>query len=106
MVCVIFYLALSAPPETPQPFRWFDKLLHFGAFGLLSLLFALPGYKIKLYIRMLGFPFAYGAAIEIMQFFIPEREADILDWSADAIGSLAAFLAVVLLRKLFPGRTN
>jgi VanZ family protein len=85
-----------------------DKLNHFGAYGLLSILLYLNLHfqeKIKILSR---FPAAftvliasiYGLLDEIHQMFVPGRSAEFLDWLADFLGSVTAVLIMgYILRK-------
>ena len=77
-----------------------DKFLHFGAYGLLSVLLYLNLYfqdKIEVLNK---FPATftvliasiYGLLDEIHQMFVPGRSAEFLDWLADFSGSLLAVL--------------
>ena len=86
-----------------------DKFLHFGAYGLLSILLYLNLYfqdKIKILNK---FPATftvliasiYGLLDEIHQMFVPGRSAEFLDWLADFSGSLVAVLITgYLIRRI------
>lgn len=73
-----------------------DKLLHFSAWTLLAFLFfrayreKSPFSQLKNGLLWVSFLSAalYGMSDEIHQHFVPSRTADILDFVADAIGSL------------------
>lgn len=77
-----------------------DKLLHFGAYGLLSVLLHLNMYFQNKFIRLKNSPATftlviasiYGLIDEIHQMFVPGRSAEFLDWVADFSGSLLAVL--------------
>jgi VanZ family protein len=86
-----------------------DKINHFGAYGLLSVLLYLNLYfqdKIKLLNK---FPETftvliasiYGLLDELHQMFVPGRSAEFLDWLADFSGSLVAVLISRYLIKRF-----
>ncbi len=100
----VTYLALTPLPDTLPPFPMFDKLAHLGAFGLLSLLLAIPTamvrvkYAISLLIRLLIIPAIYGAALEIIQPLVSNRTGDPYDFLADLIGSGLAFLLVIAIK--------
>jgi VanZ family protein len=79
-----------------------DKFLHFGAYGLLSVLLYLNFYfqdKIKILNK---FPATftvliastYGLLDEIHQMLVPGRSTEFLDWLADFSGSLVAVLII------------
>ena len=84
-----------------------DKLLHFGAYGLLSgLLFLNLHFQnkfqlLKKYPATLTVLIAssYGFFDEIHQMFVPGRSAEFLDWLADFSGSLLAVLITGYLIK-------
>lgn len=67
-----------------------DKMEHFIAFFLLSLLLNRASSTIHHRIRNVLALLAFGIFIEIIQYFIPERDADFFDFIADAMG-IAAF---------------
>jgi len=80
-----------------------DKLLHFSAFVWLAISAALaliPGRRSAW--RVVAGLLAYGAFIEIVQAFIPGRDASLLDLLADAAG-IAAGLALVAGLRHLPG---
>ena len=69
-----------------------DKLLHFGAYGLLSVLLYLNMYFQNKFIKLKNNPATftlviasiYGLLDEIHQMFVPGRSAEFLDWVADS----------------------
>ena len=78
----------------------FDKVVHMGVFGLLTLLFSWPFYnsyfskkeKLHYFIKIAIATSVFGLVTEFIQkFFIPGRYYDLLDWAADSIGALVAF---------------
>jgi VanZ family protein len=83
---------LSAAPTLPSPeILGFDKVAHFGAYGLLGVLLAFATDRSRLPIAVAAvLGVAYGATDEIHQMFVPGRSPDVLDWCADAAGVLAA----------------
>ena len=104
---IIFWLSLtSSPPQLPGVLGW-DKLLHAGAYGLLSVLLAqaffCPPFSAKKPWWLAGtIAVVYGALLEILQLLSQSgRTAEWLDLLADAVG--ACFCCVVFrhLMKLF-----
>lgn len=103
---VIMLSAIFIASHQPEPvlvfedFTFHDKLLHMGVYFILglSIIFALHGNftnigKKKIIILVLLIGCTYGFSDEIHQYFIPGRDADLLDWLADIAGialSLAA----------------
>ncbi len=75
-----------------------DKVGHILAFILLGLLAqqAFPRHRMNwiLYAWLL----AYGLAIELIQYFIPERSFSLLDLAADATGLVVAFILMQTLK--------
>ena len=96
---IILWLSLtSSPPELPGVLGW-DKLLHAGAYGLLSILlaqaFLCPPFSMnKPWWSAAIAAVVYGALLEILQLLSQTgRTAEWLDLFADAIG--ACFCCVV-----------
>jgi len=78
-------------PEVPEPFRWSDKLNHFGAFAVLA--WMLPeAYRIGVF-RTIAVLTLYGAMIEGLQSFLPWRSAE---WGDLGVDLLAASVGAVL----------
>lgn len=105
---IILFILTSLPSTLAIATDMNDKLNHFGAYGLLSILLYLNLHfqeKIKILSR---FPAAftvliasiYGLLDEIHQMFVPGRSAEFLDWLADFLGSVTAVLIMgYILRK-------
>ena len=96
---IILWLSLtSSPPQLPGVLGW-DKLLHAGAYGLLSILLAQAFLCPPFSMNKPWWPAAiaavvYGALLEILQLLSQTgRTAEWLDLFADAIG--ACFCCVV-----------
>jgi VanZ family protein len=93
----LIFIESSRPfPDLVPEFRWADKLLHFSAWTVLGFLFfrayraspSLSRHKTTLlWISFLSATL-YGMSDETHQYFVPSRTADILDFFADAAGSL------------------
>lgn len=87
-----------------------DKLLHFGAYGVLGLLFMraftrsvsrLGAGRILFYSILLTA--TYGLSDEAHQYFVVVRTADVMDVLADAIGGgCGAVLYYICNRDAFP----
>jgi VanZ family protein len=78
----------------------FDKAVHVGIFGVLTVLFCWPFYNSSLpnkerlhyFIKIAIATSIWGLATEfIQQFFVPGRSFDLLDWAANSLGALIAF---------------
>jgi VanZ family protein len=79
---------------------YFDKIVHVGLFGGLTLSFCLPFFtapfslqkKINHFIRISLAAIIWGITIEFIQkFYVSGRSFDLLDWAADTAGVLTAF---------------
>ena len=94
--CLAIYIQSNYPgPEKMPTFTFFDKILHFGAYGLLGILFfrayetlPLKANKTLLILLSIGSATLYGVSDEIHQYFVPFRQADIMDVVANTIGSI------------------
>ncbi len=80
---------------------YFDKWVHIGLFGGLTFWFCWPFYKSVIYAKQRLYYFIaiaiassiWGLCIEFIQkYFIPGRTYDLLDWAADSVGCLIAFI--------------
>jgi VanZ family protein len=98
--CLAIFVQSSQPGLKPVPdVRFIDKILHFGAYGLLGILFyrayeTLPlrdNIKLLMFISITSSTL-YGVSDEIHQYFVPLREAEILDAAANLIGSVCGVL--------------
>lgn len=95
-------------PEMPRGISW-DKLVHFLMFFFLSAVSLIDYYKLHKGSPSLqrwifwGFllPVLYGGVIELLQLYVfTSRSAELWDWIADILGSLAALIVVIIyLRK-------
>ena len=94
--CVLIFLQSAYPfPEDVPDIPYFDKFLHFAAYALLGALF-LRAYRtlwIKdnthlLIILAILSSSIYGASDEIHQYYVPFRDADLMDVFSDMLGSL------------------
>lgn len=103
---LIFYLSgKSHPLPVEIPIRHVDKLLHAGAYALLSgltvrgLLAAGLAGRRAILIAIVAAS-VYGISDEWHQSFTPGRDADPLDWAADSAGAIAgAVIAAGLPRR-------
>ena len=106
--CVAIYL-VSDMPRPPVPdaltFRFADKLLHAGAYGVLSLLALLGaahrrgGIAQRARVEAVALAGLYGVVDELHQSFVPNRSATVSDVVADVIGAMLAMAAVAAWRK-------
>lgn len=88
----IMALALMPASEVPVSTSW-DKLDHWFAFFTLALLAEQAFPQQSFWKRIAPGVLAYGMGIEIAQWFIPDRDASVMDVLANSIG-IAAYGAV------------
>jgi VanZ family protein len=98
LVLVVAWFAFT-PSAGTDPFVNADKVKHVLAFACLAGAAALgwPGSP-STGLRIAGALVFYGAFIEVVQSFIPGRDASWLDLAADAVGIAAGLLAVYAAR--------
>ena len=84
---------------------YFDKWVHIGMFGLLTILWCYPFFKTTMasrifFLRITLIIISYGILMEFVQkFFASERSFDITDMIADAVGAIIAFFWVIRRQK-------
>lgn len=94
--CLLIYIQSDYPsPENLPSFAFMDKVLHFVAYGVMGVLFYRAYQTLRLknrrYILILLSMISaslYGISDEIHQYFIPLRNADLLDATADILGAV------------------
>lgn len=78
----------------------FDKAIHVGVFGLLTVLFCWPFYnsslpnkeRLQYFIKIAIATCVWGLTTEIIQkFFVPGRSFDMFDLAANTLGAVIAF---------------
>jgi VanZ family protein len=102
---ILFYFA-SIPGGNYLPkFKYSDKVLHFGAFVIMGILFFRAFGSLNQGITPWGIIFfslvsstLFGVCIEINQLFIPYRQAEAWDIAADILGSLFGIGAFLIAR--------
>jgi VanZ family protein len=101
-VGVLIWLSL-APPRGLPPISVWDKLNHFLAYGTVAT-FGLGGYTGRRALRVVvpGL-ILLGVILEVLQYFVPGRDASVLDMLANALGCLAAAVAVSAAHRLLSG---
>ena len=103
----ILYMALIPPPNTPLQIPFYDKVLHFGAFFVLSLFAALPFVQDnKIVIWSLILPTAFGASIELLQMSTRTRQGELFDLVADILGTLVGFGIALIITAKQAGRNK
>jgi VanZ family protein len=106
---LLFIQSSFSSPNLLPTFSGMDKLLHFGAYGVLGLLcmraftrsFSGLGAGRIIFYSILSTA-AYGLSDEVHQHFVVVRTADMMDVLADAIGgACGSFLYYIYNRKTF-----
>ncbi len=91
LAAIITWESVSAVPGVGPPWLSFDKLAHFGVFGLLATAIARLGPAARW--RGLGawwavvLVSAFGGATELLQGLTPMRSMEFDDWAADTLGA-------------------
>ena len=97
LTVIIAWESVSTVPSVGPDWVSFDKLAHFGVFGLLATtvarLDAAPHWRLLGPLWAIILVSVYGMGIEMLQSFTPMRSMEYADWVADTLG---AALAVVL----------
>jgi VanZ family protein len=105
----IFYLSHQPTLDVPSLFENQDKVMHFGAYGLLGVLLlgAMPleaaGYRSRQIALATLIASLYGISDEFHQSFVPGRSPDVMDWLADTSGAFLAALLLAQLSRSFSG---
>jgi len=96
LYCLAIYIQSGHPsPKSIPDVQFLDKILHFGAYCVLGILFfraydslAFKDHKNLLVLISIASAIIYGISDEIHQYFVPFRQADIMDVIANSIGSI------------------
>lgn len=109
---IILWLSLTpSPPQLPGVLGW-DKLLHAGSYGLLTLLITQSLLYLSFNLGKTGWQavlpaVCYGALLEVLQLLQKTgRTAEWWDLIADAVGALLAYLVFRRLSGLTCSRSG
>jgi VanZ family protein len=91
-MAVIFHVSSEPNPLPEVTAVVWDKALHASEYAGLALLLAraFSGERFSIVASLALAAFlasAYGASDEFHQSFTPERDSDVLDWTADTVGA-------------------
>lgn len=99
---IVLYLSASAVPQLNLNFALADKVNHFAAYALLSVLMCWgiwqtkKVFERKVLLAVLIISSTYGILMEIMQYlFFPNRYFDYGDMLANILGSI---LGIIIIR--------
>jgi VanZ family protein len=96
VACLAIFIQSSHPgPERLPDVRFLDKLMHFGAYAVLGILFfrayetlPLKNNRNLLIFSSIVSATLYGVSDELHQYFVPFRHADMMDVVANTLGSI------------------
>jgi VanZ family protein len=98
---IILYLSAKTLPQLNLDFKLSDKVNHFAAYGLLSVLMGWGIWKtekvlkLKVLLIILIISSTYGVLMEIMQYlFFPNRYFDYGDMIANILGSIIGIFII------------
>lgn len=84
-------------------FKHMDKLAHFSVFFIWSVLVTLAleigEHSKNVYWKVIGGAIIFGGTVEIAQYFIPDRKADLFDMFMNVAGAILGFFAAEFLKK-------
>jgi VanZ family protein len=86
LASIILYLCLIPSSGSDPTFPHFDKFAHCSAFTLLGLLL-MKGFKSLSIIKSIAILTAFGAIIEVLQYFTSYRTFSLADLVFDVIGA-------------------
>lgn len=95
---LVFILAMVSNDHITLNSNYADKIKHISAFFTLSLLLNRSSSSIKSRLRNMVALLFFGILIEVVQFFIPSRDADFNDIIADFVGILLFQLSYSFLK--------
>lgn len=102
---VLFVIVLSLIPlPSTGTAMYTDKIIHFLMYGIMGFLayISVPSKSGRKY--LLVFIVLLGAALELIQIFIPGRSASYIDLAANTAGVVFAIFLFWIYSRLFPGR--
>lgn len=109
-VCAILYLSLFKPPSAPELERIpnFDKIVHFGMYAWFTAVVFFETVRkdkgkrfgLPLYLASVLLPVAISGCIELLQQYATTyRSGDIMDFAANASGSIVSAVVMTLARR-------
>ena len=110
--CLILFIQSSFPATEHIPeFDFSDKLLHAVVYAVLGMLLYRALHAMhkrpstaSLVVLSILMTALYGASDEIHQYFVPSRNAEFLDFAADAAGGIIGVMVAVVINKNKPSQ--
>ena len=110
---MIFIQSSYSSPESIPALPYIDKILHFVAYAILGVLFfrAFRTQRFKENINLVIMlsiisSSLYGMSDEIHQYFVPYRDADIMDFLADVTGSICGVYLIKFIKNNVTTQVN
>ena len=104
LMFVAYGIAVAFYSLTPVDARFvsiWDKLLHFGCYGVFTLIAWWSATRDKTFYLLCAVVIAYSALMEVGQSFVPGRMMSGLDIVANALGVAAVAVLYVFYRRWF-----
>jgi VanZ family protein len=107
LYCLLIFIQSSySSPENIPSLPYIDKVIHFAVYAILGILFfrAFRTQRFKENINMVIMlsilsSSLYGMSDEVHQYFVPHRDADIMDFLADVMGSICGVYVIKFIKK-------
>ena len=94
LVLLISYLAFI-PSSGGSDVPYFDKVVHFLAFFILMFFLDLSTTRpLEVHFGLISCLFLFALGIEIVQYNLPYRSAELFDFLADLLGMLVYFVFI------------
>jgi VanZ family protein len=94
------------PVDTVSIVDLWDKLEHAIAYGVLAVLGAMAYSSVTTALRLAAALMAWGAALEVVQRFVPGRFCDPYDTLANAVGVIVGLLLAHMVAAVLGRRLN
>jgi VanZ family protein len=106
---LLLWVGGSTDLPTMPSVRHLDKVMHFGAYGVLGALLGASWIRAgrrPWWGLLMGAALLFGALDEYRQSWTPGRDAEVADWFADALGASTGFYLAVRLTRRSNERRN
>ncbi len=103
-IAVLILSAIPGSVNVHHTIENLDKLAHFSAFFLLSMLLLFAYRLTKPFFTTVLVMAIFGFSIELMHLYVPRRVFSMYDFAADLLGVLVALLIYWMVRSKFGGK--